>query len=132
MTDDEGFEAVVELGATISVADVDRALDFYCNYLGFQLIHEEEDPGQDRRVATIGYGNVVLDLVMGGPTHRRQNFRLFWTVDNLEAAIEHLRAGGGQVIRQLEYGVYCSDPDGNTILVKFKDLDPEQAQELYF
>jgi predicted enzyme related to lactoylglutathione lyase len=129
----EGFEAIVELGAAIYVADVERALGFYCDDLGFDLLRDEEDPGHDRRVATVRYGNVVLDLVQGSrPDGRRDTHRLFWTVDDLDAGVEHIVASGGAVLRRLEYGVYCADPDGNLILVKSKDLDPDQAQELFF
>ncbi|HXH22656.1 MAG TPA: VOC family protein [Dehalococcoidia bacterium] len=128
-----GFEAIIELGAAIYVADIERSLGFYCDDLGFEVLRDEEDPGQDRRIATIRYGNVVLDLIQGEkPGGRRETHRLFWTVDDLEVGIEHLVAAGGSVLRRLEYGVYCADPDGNVILVKLKDMDPEQAQELFF
>jgi catechol 2,3-dioxygenase-like lactoylglutathione lyase family enzyme len=132
MTDDNGFEAIVELGVILPVSDVDRAVDFYCDYLGFDLLFDEEDPGQDRRVATIRYGNVLIDLVLGEAGNRRQDQRLFWRVEKLEEALEHLMAGGGRIVRRLEYGVYCTDPDGNSILVKVKDFDPEEAQEIFF
>jgi catechol 2,3-dioxygenase-like lactoylglutathione lyase family enzyme len=129
----EGFEAIVELGAAIYVADIERSLAFYCDDLGFDLLRDEEDPGQDRRVATVRYGNAVLDLVQAPrPEGRRDTHRLYWTVDDLEAGIEHLVAAGGSMLRRLEYGVFCADPDGNVILVKLKDLDPDQAQELFF
>lgn len=132
MTGDEGFEAIVELGVTLPVRDIDRAIDFYCDYLGFDFTSDEEDPGQDRRVATLRYGNALIDLVLGDDGDRRRNHRLFWRVEKLDDALEHLMAGGGTVLRRLEYGVYCTDPDGNSILVKPKDIDPEEAQEIFF
>ena len=132
MAESDGFEAIVELGISLPVSDVDRAIAFYCDCLGFDLTFDEEDPGQDRRVATVRYGNALIDLVLGGPPERRQDYRLFWFVEKVEEAVEHLQAGGGRVVRRLEYGVYCADPDGNTILVKQKDFDPEQAQEFFF
>jgi catechol 2,3-dioxygenase-like lactoylglutathione lyase family enzyme len=132
MVEDNGFEALVQLGITLSVSDIDRAVDFYCDCLGFELTFDEEDPGQDRRVATIRYGNALIDLVLEDAPARRPDSRLFWLVEKLEDAVEHLQAGGGRVVRRLEYGVYCADPDGNSILVKQKDFDPEQAQEIFF
>ncbi len=132
MTEDSGFEAIVELSVAIPVTDIDRALDFYCDHLGFEFVSEEDASGDERRIVTIRYGNVLLDLIAGAPAAPRQNYRLLWTVDDLETALEHLKAGGGAALREMEYGVYCADPDGNMILVKIKEPDPEQAQELYF
>ncbi|HEY7268516.1 MAG TPA: VOC family protein [Dehalococcoidia bacterium] len=132
MVQDEGFEAIVELGISLPVGNVDRAIAFYCDYLGFDLVFDEEDPGQDRRVASVRYGNAMIDLILGERTERRQDARLYWFVEKLDDAIAHLEHGGGRVVRRLEYGVYCADPDGNSILVKQKDFDPEQAQELFF
>lgn len=132
MTEESGFEATVELGIAIAVSDMERALDFYCDHLGFDFVSEQEAGGEGQRIVTIRYGNAIVDLVTQAGGEKRQNFRLFWTVDNLELALEHLVAGGGRVQRQMEYGVYCADPDGNTILVKLKELEPDQAQELFF
>jgi catechol 2,3-dioxygenase-like lactoylglutathione lyase family enzyme len=133
MTNDgEGFEAIVELGVTLPVSDMDRALDFYCENLGFALLHEEEDPGHDRRTAIISYGNILIDLVLGDGRPKTANYRLFWFVDDMDAALDHLQAAGGSLVRRMEYGVFCRDPDGNTILVKEKGLDSDEAQEFYF
>ncbi len=128
----EGFEAIVELGVRLPVLDMDRALDFYCENLGFALVHEEEDPGQDRRTAIISYGNILIDLVLGPEPPQTLNYRLYWLVDDVDAGLEHLQAAGGTVVRRLEYGVFCRDPEGNTILVKEKGLDSDEAHEFFF
>jgi predicted enzyme related to lactoylglutathione lyase len=132
MNEGAGFEAIVEMGVVLPVVDMDRALGFYCDCLGFDFLYEEEDPADGRRQASVRYGNVVLDLVMNGDRPIGQNCRLFWRVEKLEEALRHLEAGGGRVVRYMEYGVYCTDPEGNSILVKLKDLDPEESQEFFF
>lgn len=133
MTEDNGFDAIIELGVAIPVADMERALDFYCDFLGFEFLNEEDQGGDERRIVTLRYGNILLDLVSGdaaGPS--RQNFRLFWTVGKLGDALEHIQAGGGTILRTMEYGVYCTDPDGNTILVKILPEDAATVQEMFF
>lgn len=130
--DEGGFDAIMELGVVLSVADLERAVEFYTEFLGFEVTGEEDPSGDDRRVVTLRYGNAVLDLVERERSGQRQNFRLVWTVGDIDAAVEHLRAGGGSIVRPMEYGMYCADPDGNLILVKQMEMDPNTAQELFF
>lgn len=45
------------LHTMIRVRDLDRALDFYCNKLGMNLIRKNDYPGGEFTLAFVGYGN---------------------------------------------------------------------------
>lgn len=119
-------EGVVHINLEIYVEDIERSINFYVDHLGFDLMKDEEDAGQDRRIATLAFGNAVLDLVMGSPPPiSKQRFRLVWEVDNLRPAMQMIVSGGGAVIRTMEYGIFCADPDGNAILLTQREPNPE-------
>jgi predicted enzyme related to lactoylglutathione lyase len=121
------YDAYVEVGVAVGVVNMDRAIAFYCDHLGFDLLSDEEDPVAGRRTATVSFGNAVLDLIADAERQpRRDGFRIFLTVDDLRPALRSIEAGGGKVLRQMEYGYYCTDPDGNLILLRLREPDPQE------
>ena len=119
-----GFRTQVEMGISLSVTDIDRSLSFYRDALGFELMRDEEDPAENSRLASLRYGNVVLDLVQKlPPIEPRRDFRLYWASEKLEEALGVVVDGGGRVQRVMEYGVHCVDPDGHPLIVL--PLQPE-------
>jgi glyoxylase I family protein len=99
------------------VSDLDRAIAFYTDALGFPLSSRDA-------VARFLVGGVLIELV---PTTDRQllsgrgNARLAVAVDDLDAAIEGLRAKQLAVsdARQVSNGRLASltDPDGNEVVL---------------
>jgi len=117
----------IDVGIALTVRDLDRSLAFYCDYLGFDPLGDEDDTADDRRMATVRYGNALIELVTGEPGPRHQNYRIFWTVEKIKDAVERILAGGGSLVRQMEYGVFCADPDGNTILIRQAEPDDQDT-----
>ncbi len=123
----EYFATSIDLGISLEVTDMERSLVFYRDCLGFDVVRDEEDPGSDRRLATLRFGNAVLDLVMVEPPVRyRPAARLFWVVEKIPEAVELIEDSGGHVQRTMEYGVHCVDPDGHPLLVIQKEPDVDE------
>jgi catechol 2,3-dioxygenase-like lactoylglutathione lyase family enzyme len=99
------------------VSDLDRAIAFYTNMLGFRLSSRDA-------VARFLVDGVLVELV---PTtdpevfSGRGNARLAVAVEEIEVAIEGLRAKGLAVseVRQVSNGRLASveDPDGNEVVL---------------
>ncbi|GAB3543583.1 catechol 2,3-dioxygenase-like lactoylglutathione lyase family enzyme [Actinopolyspora lacussalsi] len=123
----------------LTVADVDRALDFYENILGMEPVKFQEE----RRAVRFGQQTIKLhaasELVEPTATHPvpgSANLCLV-TGDALGDVQEHLRANdvrieAGPVVRTGTNGpitsLYLRDPDGNLIEVARYD-DPSQRSE---
>ena len=108
------------------VRDVERALAFYTERLGFQVVQRSGPV-----IAIIARGD--LNLILGGPESsgarpmpdgRRQEpggwNRIVLYVQNLDATIAALRAAGARFRNEVEVGpggkqVQIDDPDGNPI-----------------
>jgi glyoxylase I family protein len=108
------------------VADIDRALTFYVEHLGFQ---QEQRSGLAFAEVSLG----VLRVLLSGPGSsgsrpmpdgRRQEpggwNRIVIFVDELESRIERLRTAGTRFRNQIEVGpggkqVQLEDRDGNPI-----------------
>jgi catechol 2,3-dioxygenase-like lactoylglutathione lyase family enzyme len=108
------------------VADIDRALTFYVQHLGFRQEHRSGSA-----FAEVSLG--VLRLLLSGPGSsgsrplpdgRRQEpggwNRIVIFVDGLESRIETLRTAGVRFRNAIEVGpggkqVQLEDPDGNPI-----------------
>ncbi len=108
------------------VLDVERAIGFYCERLGFQL-----DQRAGSVFATISRGD--LHLLLGGPGSsgsrpmpdgRRQEpggwNRIVLYVEDLDAIIAKLESGGARFRNEVEVGpggkqIQIEDPDGNPI-----------------
>jgi glyoxylase I family protein len=108
------------------VADIDRALTFYVEQLGFQ---QEQRAGSVFAEISLG----VLRVLLSGPGSsgsrpmpdgRRQEpggwNRIVIFVDGIESRIERLRTAGTRFRNQIEVGpggkqIQLEDPDGNPI-----------------
>jgi len=97
------------------VSDLERAVSFYCEILGFRLISKDV-------VARFDVDGVLFELVpLAGDVELSGsgNARLCLKVADIRAAIEHLRRHGVSSTSPEEHdnGVLASfdDPDGNQI-----------------
>ncbi len=117
----------------LTVTDLDRALDFYTNVLGFRLGRWLRGPDGPTRIVfvdTPGGGRVELFHYTDGGTAappRTDNRTLGWNhlafgVPDIDAAVAHLKAKG--VRFTVEPGpktpggirvAFFPDPDGNTL-----------------
>jgi catechol 2,3-dioxygenase-like lactoylglutathione lyase family enzyme len=119
-------DGVVHVAIVLNVADIERSIAFYVDHLGFDLVRDEEDAAHDQRVVSLSFGNAAVDLVSGAaPPLSKQHYRLVWEVNDLRPAVQLITQGGGRVVRQMEYGVICADPDGHSILLTLAEPDPE-------
>jgi len=107
------------------VQDVDRAIEFYTQFLGFDLM---------RKAGPIGIvSRGDLQLLLSGPSSsgsrpvsdgRQQHSggwnRIVLYVDDIDSTISDLRAAGATFRNQLESGpggkqIQLEDPDGNPV-----------------
>ena len=121
--------------ADIFVSDLERAIDFYVNTLGFEKRIDEPFDQEGRRwvevvpqgsstalILTHGYGDWNLERV-GGHTG------LMFSVDEMASTVEALKAKGvtfsGEP-KPTPYGIFAhaTDPDGNIFTLH----DPAQTQ----
>jgi lactoylglutathione lyase len=114
----------------LRVGDLQRAIDFYTNVLGMQLLRTTERPEQKYSLAFVGYGT--------NPDHAEIELTYNWGVDKYElgtayghiaigvadvyAACEKIRAGSGNITREpgpVKGGstviAFVTDPDGYKI-----------------
>src|SRR5687767_8929570 len=107
------------------VIDMERAIAFYTERLGFELVH------QAGPVATVGRGD--LHLLLSGPASsgsrpmpdgRKQEpggwNRIVLYVDDLDAVVAPLKKDGTRFRNEVEAGpggkqIQLEDPDGNPI-----------------
>jgi catechol 2,3-dioxygenase-like lactoylglutathione lyase family enzyme len=137
----------------VSTPDLDRAIHFYCDLLGFELIQrfvvEKGRPGIDEmltleeasfEVALLRMGHAMIELFeFASPTPKRAVARrpvndhglthLCLQVDDVKAEYERLSAAGMEFHREPQFRegiayVYGRDPDGNAIeLIEFDSTD---------
>ena len=121
--------------AAIFVGDLERAINFYVNTLGFEKRIDEAFDEEGRRwvevvpqgsdtalILTHGYGDWSPDKV-GGHTG------LMFRVDEMASTVETLNARGVTFISGPDpspYGIFAEaqDPDGNTFVLH----DPAQTR----
>ena len=124
------------------VSDLERALDFYCNKLGFREAFRLERDGQPSpwivylQVAEncfIELFPVAADAVTPAqPTASYSHYCL--TVDDLPATLEELAGRGLAIEGEPRYGLdgnwqfWLTDPDGNRIELMRMMPDSKQAQ----
>ena len=110
--------------------DLQRAIDFYTQVLGMQLLRKTENPEYKYTLAFVGYGK--------NPEHAEIELTYNWGVDSYEqgtafghlalgvpdvyAACEKIKAAGGKVTREagpVKGGstviAFVTDPDGYKI-----------------
>ena len=107
--------------ALIYVTDLNRALNFYRNLLGFQAIEAEEGYARLRSskgTTTIGL-HVLTKEISKIPTE--EGVRLYFEVANLDETCSQLQSRGvkfTQLPKDMPWGwrhAYLSDPDGHRI-----------------
>ena len=114
----------------LRVGDLQRAIDFYTQVLGMQLLRKTENPEYKYTLAFVGYGK--------NPEHAEIELTYNWGVDSYEqgtafghlalgvpdvyAACEKIKAAGGKVTREagpVKGGstviAFVTDPDGYKI-----------------
>ncbi|RZJ15681.1 MAG: lactoylglutathione lyase [Haliea sp.] len=118
------------LHTMLRVGDLQRAIDFYTQVLGMQLLRRSENPEYKYSLAFVGYG--------GNPDQAEIELTYNWGTDKYEmgtayghialgvpdvaAACEKIRANGGNVTREagpVKGGTtviaFVTDPDGYKI-----------------
>jgi catechol 2,3-dioxygenase-like lactoylglutathione lyase family enzyme len=119
--------------AFLPVDDPDKAIEFYCGVLGFTLVNDVKTP-DFRWVTVTPPGQAGMEIVLepagmgrspGDGELREQLLSrgslggMIFRTDDLDAAFEHIRASGAEVLQepmQQPYGVRdCAfrDPAGN-------------------
>lgn len=111
--------------AMVYVRDVDRALGFYCDRLGFRLIEEYRHSGQAayaRLRAPRGTSTLALHLVERGQSlPQKEGIRLYFEVAHLERFCKSLADAGvkfSRMPRVMPWGwkhAYLHDPDGHEV-----------------
>ena len=116
-------EAAVEFNhAMVYTRDLERALAFYRDLLGFEPI-ETQPPSYARLRSPKGHQTIGLHAVRDGQAldPRREGVRLYFEVRDLDALCERLAAQGvrfSQMPKDMEWGwrhAYLTDPDGHEL-----------------
>ena len=115
------------LHTMLRVGDLDRSIRFYTELLGMKLLRRMDFPGGRFTLAFVGYGseqdNAVLELTHNWDTDRYELGTAYGHiaigVEDVQAACERIRAGGGKVVREpgpMQHGstvlAFVEDPDG--------------------
>lgn len=118
------------LHTMLRVGDLDRSIAFYTELLGMQLLRRRDFPGGRFTLAFLGYGpeseHTVLELTHNWDTDSYDLGTAYGHiaigVDDVYAACERIRAGGGRVVREpgpMQHGstvlAFVEDPDGYRI-----------------
>lgn len=104
----------------IPVTDLDRSMEFYGAVVGAPLTRHDDGPNPIaifERSATEGGGG---HLYPGKPAPAGTGPTIHLAIDNVEAAMERLKAAGGKVVTpviEIPAGrfAYCLDLDGNSV-----------------
>ena len=110
--------------AMVYAKDVQRALGFYRDLLGFKLVDEfrhEDKPVYARLRAPGGDGTIALHLAGPGTSLASEGVRLYFEIRELDDFCRKLQAKGfyiTQLPRMMPWGwrhAYVNDPDGHEI-----------------
>jgi catechol 2,3-dioxygenase-like lactoylglutathione lyase family enzyme len=101
---------------SINVDDVDAAVAFYTDVLGFEMRDDRPDFGFPG--AWLNAGNQQLHLIGGEvPASKGQHFAV--QVADIEATVAELRSRGAQVSDSMPVGTgrqaFINDPSGNLV-----------------
>ena len=115
--------AVIPCGVKINVTDMDKAIDFYVDKLGFSIASGNKKPAMvflsvqaDRSIVVL---NLVRNLLPEGANESRAEFTL--QVNDLDSAVEKLKKKGidfGNAVKRKEgvgYAIFCKDPFNTSI-----------------
>lgn len=103
----------------VPVTDVDKAIDFYVNKVGFNLDHDHRVSESVRFVQLTPEGSACSIVIGEGITEMKPGSQqgLQVVVDNTQAAYDELKAKGVEVsdVQEMPWGIFTffSDPDGN-------------------
>jgi catechol 2,3-dioxygenase-like lactoylglutathione lyase family enzyme len=103
----------------VPVTDVDKAIDFYVNKVGFTLDHDHRVSESIRFVQLTPEGSACSIVIGEGITEMKPGSQqgLQVVVDNTQAAYDELKAKGVEVsdVQEMPWGIFTffSDPDGN-------------------
>ena len=108
--------------ALIYTRDVEKAVGFYADLLGFETI-EMQAPSYARLRSPKGRQTIGLHAVRDGQAldSRMEGVRLYFEVRDLDALCERLAAKGvrfSQMPKDMEWGwrhAYLTDPDGHEL-----------------
>lgn len=104
----------------VPVADVDQAIDFYVNKVGFNLDHDHQVTDSLRFVQLTPKGSACSIAIGTGLTEMMPGTQknLQMVVDDAAAAREMLMKNGVEAseIQDMPWGIFTffADPDGNT------------------
>ncbi len=119
-----GGEKLTFNHAMVYAKDVQRALNFYRDLLGFKLVDEfryEGKPVYTRLRAPGGDGTIALHLAGPGTPLASDGVRLYFEIRDLDGFCRKLQAKGfyiTQMPRLMPWGwrhAYLNDPDGHEI-----------------
>lgn len=115
---------------SLSVADQDRARDFYVNVLGFELVRDNPMGPDQRWVQVAPRGaQTSITLVTWFPTMPAGSAKgIVLETDDLDADVAALTAAGVAIeggIQQQPWGRFVTfdDPDGNGIVLQATAAD---------
>ena len=105
--------------AIIYVTDLDRALQFYSNHLGFRVMDRYENAYA--RLRGSGDGTIAVHVTEAGQPRSSEGIRLYFEVKNLEKFCAKLQGAGvvfAKPPKMMPWGwqhAYLNDPDGHEI-----------------
>lgn len=108
----------------VPVSDVDRAIDFYTNKVGFTLDHDHRVSDSVRFVQLTPKGSACSVVLGEGITEMKPGSQqgLQVVVDDAEAVRKQLLGNGVEAseVQTFPWGIftYFSDPDGNSWAVQ--------------
>ncbi|MGB5396465.1 MAG: lactoylglutathione lyase [Gammaproteobacteria bacterium] len=118
------------LHTMIRVGNLQKSIQFYTEILGMKLLRQKDYPAGKFSLAFVGYGdeknNSVIELTYNWDTDHYDLGNGFGhlaiEVDDVYAAAEKIRSGGGKIIREagpMNAGTtiiaFVEDPDGYQI-----------------
>lgn len=115
--------------ATVYVTDIDTALDFYVDKLGFDLVADWRGDDGDRMVFTLPPGaETEIGLYAPPPGDPRigSSRGLVFTAADIRATVEMLRARGVEFTRDVvihDYGEGDREGDAGDLEAEFSDPD---------
>lgn len=104
----------------VPVSDVDKAIDFYTNKVGFNLDHDHRVNESVRFVQLTPEGSACSIVIGEGITEMKPGSQqgLQVVVDDTQAVYEELKEKGvdASEVQTMPWGIftYFNDPDGNT------------------
>ena len=131
------------LHTMLRVGNLQRAIDFYTQVLGMQLLRTSENPEYQYSLAFVGYeggnpGQAEIELTYNWGTETYDMGTAYGhiavAVADAKAACEKIRAAGGNVTREagpVKGGTtviaFVTDPDGYKIELIQRDFDAAGA-----